>query len=230
MNSGMEEMETSVCEVDGKYSDEVKTRFGIREITSDQCTPDQSRQFYVNGKKIFIRGTNWIPEAMLCHSDERTYAELRYTQQSGIIKLRLNDEKGNEVANNFYWRSNDKYEGSKTLTGPVTSGFESLSELLAVKLKSSIRTYRKDGRHYLEVKLKNTTGKLAFFTQLQLLDEAGKPIRPSFYTDNFFSPLPNESKTIIIDTRMEDMPSSASFVIKGWNVIERNYVIMQNRY
>ena len=52
----------------------------------------------------------------------------------------------------------------------------------------------------------------------------------SFYTDNFFSLLPNESKTIIIDTRMEDMPSSASFVIKGWNVIERNYVIMQNRY
>lgn len=132
----MEEMETSVCEVDGKYSDEVKPRFGIREITSDQCTPDQSRQFYVNGKKIFIRGTNWIPEAMLRHSDERTYAELRYTQQSGIIKLRLNDEKGNEVANNFYWRSNDKYEGSKTLTGPATSGFESLSELPAVKLKN----------------------------------------------------------------------------------------------
>ena len=547
-----------VAEVDGKYSDEVKTRFGIREITSDQCTPDQSRQFYVNGKKIFIRGTNWIPEAMLRHSDERTYAELRYTQQSGInlvrmwgggiaesdyffqlcdelgllvwqefwmtadtkhpqdkalylgnveatvkrirnhpslayyvssnestempdaknliswldhtrgyqmqsecdgvhdgspykqvnpmqhyentasargsrvdgfnpeygaptlpvvetlremmdekdlwpinkevwdyhdgggfhlmttmykdltshygesssieefakkaqlvgamnsksiwevwnynkyhygdryasgllfwyhncpvkqvcarmwdysleptaslyhtqnaleplhvqydylkntvsiyneyyrsfqgyrvsaevydmntkkvwqksmnvdipedgvvndlfvidfpesisqvhfIKLRLKDEKGNEVANNFYWRSNDKYEGSKTLTGPATSGFESLSDLLTVKLKSSIRTYQKDGRHYLEIKLKNTTGKLAFFIQLQLLDEAGKPIRPSFYTDNFFSLLPNESKTVIIDTRMEDMPSSASFVVKGWNVIEKRYQI-----
>ena len=126
----------------------------------------------------------------------------------------------NAQPDNYYKDSRRIYLDSK----------ESLSELPAVKLKSSIRTYRKDGRHYLEVKLKNTTGKLAFFTQLQLLDEAGKPIRPSFYTDNFFSLLPNESKTIIIDTRMEDMPSSASFVIKGWNVIERNYVIMQNRY
>lgn len=547
-----------VAEVDGKYSDEVKTRFGIREIISDQCTPDQSRQFYVNGKKIFIRGTNWIPEAMLRHSDERTYAELRYTQQSGInlvrmwgggiaesdyffqlcdelgllvwqefwmtadtkhpqdkalylgnveatvkrirnhpslayyvssnestempdaknliswldntrgyqmqsecdgvhdgspykqvnpmqhyentasargsrvdgfnpeygaptlpvvetlremmnekdlwpinkevwdyhdgggfhlmttmykdltnhygesssieefakkaqlvgamnsksiwevwnynkyhygdryasgllfwyhncpvkqvcarmwdysleptaslyhtqnaleplhvqfdylkntvsiyneyyrsfqgyrvsaevydmntkkvwqksmsvdipedgvvndlfvidfpkdisqvhfVKLKLNDEKGNEVANNFYWRSNDKYEGSKTLTGPATSGFESLSDLSTVKLKSSIHAKQKDGRHYLEVKLKNTTSKLAFFIQLQLLDEAGKPVRPSFYTDNFFSLLPNESKTVVIDTSLEDMPSLASIVIKGWNVLEKRYQI-----
>lgn len=66
--------------VDGKVSDETKTRFGIREITSDQNTPDKSRQFYVNGKKLFIRGTNWIPEGMLRTSDERTYAELRYTK------------------------------------------------------------------------------------------------------------------------------------------------------
>jgi len=35
--------------IDGKVSDETKTRFGIREITSDQNTPDKSRQFYVNG-------------------------------------------------------------------------------------------------------------------------------------------------------------------------------------
>ena len=70
--------------IDGKVSDETKTRFGIREITSDQNTPDKSRQFYVNGKKLFIRGTNWIPEGMLRTSDERTYAELRYTKQSGV--------------------------------------------------------------------------------------------------------------------------------------------------
>jgi len=75
--------------IDGKVSDETKTRFGIREITSDQNTPDKSRQFYVNGKKLFIRGTNWIPEGMLRTSDERTYAELRYTKQSGINLIRM---------------------------------------------------------------------------------------------------------------------------------------------
>jgi mannosylglycoprotein endo-beta-mannosidase len=44
-----------------------------------------------------------------------------------FIKLRLLDEKGKEVGNNFYWRSNSQYEGRKTLTGPTTSGFQDLS-------------------------------------------------------------------------------------------------------
>ena len=75
--------------VKGAVCDSVKTRFGIRDITSDTNTPDRSRVFYVNGKRIFIRGTNWIPEGMLRTSDERTYAELRYTRQAGINLIRL---------------------------------------------------------------------------------------------------------------------------------------------
>ena len=75
--------------IDGVVCDSVKTKFGIREITSDTNTPDKSRVFYVNGKRLFIRGTNWIPEAMLRTSDERTYAELRYSLQSGVNLLRM---------------------------------------------------------------------------------------------------------------------------------------------
>ncbi|RYE13642.1 MAG: glycoside hydrolase family 2, partial [Sphingobacteriaceae bacterium] len=56
---------------------------------SDQNTPDQSRKFLVNGQPIFIRGTNWVPEAMLRNSEQRTYAELRYTKQAGVNMLRL---------------------------------------------------------------------------------------------------------------------------------------------
>lgn len=48
-------------EVNGEVSDSLTTRFGIREITSDRNTPDRSRVFYVNGKRLFIRGSNWIP-------------------------------------------------------------------------------------------------------------------------------------------------------------------------
>lgn len=78
-----------VAEVDGVACDSLKTRFGIREIVSNQNTPDGSRQFYVNGKKLFVHGTNWIPEAMLKSNDWRTYMELKYTQQSGINFIRF---------------------------------------------------------------------------------------------------------------------------------------------
>ena len=73
----------------GKTIDSLTTRFGIREITTDTKTPDQSKTFYVNGKQIFIHGTNWTPEAMLRNSDERTNAELRYTAQSGVNLIRI---------------------------------------------------------------------------------------------------------------------------------------------
>jgi len=70
-------------------SHSLTSRFGIREVTSDQNTPDHSRRFYVNGQPVFIRGTNWVPEAMLRNTEERTYAELRYTRQAGMNLLRL---------------------------------------------------------------------------------------------------------------------------------------------
>ena len=77
------------AKADGQVSDFTSKRFGIRDIRSDRNTPDQSRIFYVNGKRLFIRGSNWIPEAMLRTSQERTYAQLRYTKQAGINMLRL---------------------------------------------------------------------------------------------------------------------------------------------
>jgi len=74
---------------DKQISDRLETRFGIREITSDRNTPDRSRQFLVNGRRMFLHGSNWIPEAMCRNSRERTEAELRYTRQSGVNFLRL---------------------------------------------------------------------------------------------------------------------------------------------
>lgn len=143
--------------------------------------------------------------------------------QVHFIKLRLYNEKGKEIANTFYWRSNDKYEGSKTLTGPTSSGFEDLSKLKQVQLKTRHQVYEENGRHFIKAEIKNTSSTLAFFTQLQLLDENKKPVRPSFYTDNFFSLLPGESKTILIETALEDMPAKPTFVVKGWNVKSKTF-------
>ncbi|MEI3797057.1 MULTISPECIES: glycoside hydrolase family 2 protein [unclassified Chitinophaga] len=75
--------------VQNKESHHVHTQFGVRTVTTDRQTPDKSRRFLVNGQPVFIRGTNWVPEAMLRNSRLRTYSELRYTRQAGINLLRL---------------------------------------------------------------------------------------------------------------------------------------------
>lgn len=70
-------------------SDEVTVRFGVREFKSDQSGKDGARQFYVNRRPVFIRGTNWIPEGMLRQDDARMAAEMRLTAESGVNMVRL---------------------------------------------------------------------------------------------------------------------------------------------
>lgn len=138
--------------------------------------------------------------------------------QVHFIKLRLKDEKGREVSSNFYWRSKDKYEGKETLTGPTSSGFESLSQMKKAALRTSAKVRTEDGRYFVDVTLKNVSGRIAFFNQLQFLDEALKPLRPSFYTDNFFTLMPGETKSVTIETSATNVPSAPVLVVKGWNV------------
>lgn len=73
----------------GNVMDSLTTRFGIREVIATRETPDGSKLFLVNGHKTFVRGTNWIPEAMLRTNDSRMETELAYTDQCGINLLRL---------------------------------------------------------------------------------------------------------------------------------------------
>ncbi len=138
-----------------------------------------------------------------------------------FISLRLLDEKGRPAGSNFYWRSTDKYLGKKTVTGPASSGFESLADLAQVKLQTQYSTREKDGMFFIDIQVRNTSRTIAFFTQLQLLDGHGKPVRPSYYTDNFFSLLPGESRKITVETAKENL--SRTLVVKGWNIRETKF-------
>ena len=72
----------------GAVSDEVRVRFGVREFASDQSGAGGARQFYVNRRKIFIRGTNWIPDAMLKCDDVRMERIFALVRDSGFNLLR----------------------------------------------------------------------------------------------------------------------------------------------
>ena len=138
--------------------------------------------------------------------------------QVHFIKLYLYDDKGKLVSDNFYWRSNDKYEGSKTLTGPTSSGFESLGDLKEVALKVKSGVSKKEDWQVMELSIQNPSSSIAFFVQLQYIDQNGKPVRPSFYSDNFFSLLPGESKKIVVETALKNLPEKGQLIVKGWNV------------
>lgn len=172
----------------------------------------------LNSKKVWHKSRSVdIPEDGVVNDVFKIDFPQNITQVH-FIKLRLYDNTGKEVANTFYWRSNDAYEGSKTLTGPTSSGFEKLSKLKEVQLKTKHKLHRKEGWQVMELEVRNPSSSIAFFVQLQYLDENNKPVRPSFYADNFFSLLPGESKKITVETALKNLPEHGTFVVKGWNV------------
>ena len=130
-----------------------------------------------------------------------------------FIRLDVYDKKGKPVADTFYWRSNDKYLGKKTYSGPLYSGFQDIEKLPEVEL--DVKVKKKDGKYV--VRLKNPSDTLAFMIRVKLADsKTEKPIRPTFYSDNFFSLLPNEEKIVEIESYKTSVP--ADIIIDGWNV------------
>ncbi|MDR2037537.1 MAG: glycoside hydrolase family 2 [Bacteroidales bacterium] len=143
-----------------------------------------------------------------------------------FIKLRLFDNKGKQAGSSFYWRSNNKYEGKKTLTGPATAGFQEINNLKKTKVQVKYTIKEENGKYFISLNLKNTGKTLSFFTQVQWLDKSGKPVRPSFYTDNFISLLPGETAGMTIETNMKNLPDNEYFlVVKGFNVPEQRFTI-----
>jgi exo-1,4-beta-D-glucosaminidase len=69
-------------------SDAQTIKFGIREITSD-LNSNGARQFYINGRKILIRGGGWSPDMLLRQDLDRLQNEFRYVRDMDLNTIRL---------------------------------------------------------------------------------------------------------------------------------------------
>ncbi|MFI2742116.1 glycosyl hydrolase 2 galactose-binding domain-containing protein [Zhouia sp. PK063] len=75
---------------DDKISDEEKVTFGVREIQTKWNEHTRSKQIFVNGQQIFIKGGNWIiSDAMLRFSKERYDAEIRFHRDMNLNLIRI---------------------------------------------------------------------------------------------------------------------------------------------
>ncbi|MBN2245123.1 MAG: hypothetical protein JW755_04690, partial [Candidatus Aminicenantes bacterium] len=78
-------------EIDGELSDYEQFNFGIRKIESKVTMVDDwaRRDFFINNKKIMIRGGAWVPDMMLNRSREKLYAELRLSKEANLNIVRI---------------------------------------------------------------------------------------------------------------------------------------------
>lgn len=169
-----------------------------------------SKLVHTSSKKISIPADGTVKDALqLPFGDSLT--------QVHFIKLLLKSPAGKEVAEAFYWRSKDAYKGAWTMTGPAVSGFADINNLPQARLSGAVKKRMQNGTIFLDMQVKNISDKISFFTHVRLTDKGNAVVPAVFYSDNFFSLLPGETKNVTIE-----VPGSAWSKARGLSVAAFN--------
>ena len=77
--------------IKGKISHYRRVNFGIREISTRLVRVNEwaRRDFYINGKRIFIKGGAWVPDMMLRRGPERIWEELKLIKDANLNLVRI---------------------------------------------------------------------------------------------------------------------------------------------
>jgi beta-mannosidase len=125
-----------------------------------------------------------------------------------FVKLDLLDNSANVLSTNFYWQN------------VAQDDFTGLQGLPIVALNVSATSLEQGGSTLLKVSVGNPTQTVALMAHLQLRRKAsGKRVLPVFYSDNYVSLVPGESRTITIEAATKDLKGEAPLiVVDGYNI------------
>jgi hypothetical protein len=126
-----------------------------------------------------------------------------------FLKLELDDNTGKPISSNFYWRSLPEHPDDLT----------DLNKLPTVTLQGQVELKDDDGKRLVTVTLHNPTTSIALMTHLQLRRRSGERILPAYYSDNYISLVPNETRTVTIEADLTAFKGEDAMVmLDGWNV------------
>jgi len=133
-----------------------------------------------------------------------------------FIKLELKDGTGKQLSQNFYWRG----------TAAEPDNLQAMDSMKAVTLQAKATRRDSGGKVHISVELHNPGPGIAVMAHLQLRrgpGNASEPwkdrVLPVFYSDNYVSLVPKESRTIEIEADSAELKGQAPvLVMDGWNV------------
>jgi hypothetical protein len=135
-----------------------------------------------------------------------------------LIELKLTDATGKLLSQNLYW------------LGAKSSSYRELNKLPAVSLKATATSHIDGDTVKVMVELSNpgTTASLA--TKLTLLSARDKErILPAYYSDNYVSLLPAETRTIEIDYPLKDHTGPSEIALRGWNATPDTFSVSASK-
>ena len=125
-----------------------------------------------------------------------------------FVKLKLLDAQDQLLSDNFYWRET------------VQDNFQALDSLPLVTLGVQATQQTVGDNCLIEVTLTNGSPTVALMSHLQLRRAtSGLRVLPVFYSDNYLSLLPGESRVLTITAATADLKGEAPLLaVDGWNV------------
>ena len=155
----------------------------------------------------------WQQEATVNSTEDTTEKCIKLQFPANVsaahfVKLYL-IENGQVVSDNFYIR------------GTEEGNYQAIKEMPEVALQQNISTRKVDDANWTgSITLKNNTQTPALMIRINVVGAAdGDQILPMFYTDNYFSLLPGEEKTVTFHWKDEDTRGNAPKVVtSGYNI------------
>lgn len=121
-----------------------------------------------------------------------------------LITLSLSDSHGKLLSRNFYWQTRDDADGRLLVGMP------------AQRVSLSVSRLSQTSESHVHIRVRNEGSIPVLAVKLTLLNADGKRILPAYYSDNYISLLPHESRDIEID--FPGAPHGAC-AVRGWNVV-----------
>lgn len=138
---------------------------------------------------------------------------------SGVyfVRLKLTDSKGSDLSSNFYWQTTR--QDDFTALASIAPATLSITAQPAPQPKAAQATSRSRLNTTITLKLTNTSSVPALMAHLQLRQKnSGKRVLPVFYSDNYISLLPNETRTVTITAATKDLDGDQPLIaVDGFN-------------
>ncbi len=124
-----------------------------------------------------------------------TLPEIADLTTAYFVKLELKDQAGKVVSDNFYWFSSKD-----------EPDLRDISKLQKVDLDVKYEISYEFDEAVVKATVRNTSARLAFFNRFMITKgKGGEEVLPTFWSDNFFSLLPGEEKTVTARFDKQDL-------------------------
>jgi hypothetical protein len=134
-------------------------------------------------------------------------------ERLALVKLTLTDAKGVLLSDNVYWQA------------LIPSDQQRLNELSAQSIDMEARGGESDTGMSATVRLTNSGKRPVLNAKITVLDESGTRVLPAYYSDNYITLLPGESRELGVHCPVGSSSKCSRIALRGWNVVAKEMAI-----